>query len=381
MKKIIALLTAAAVALFIPLPLHAEDVTGQYKAKSVLLAEASTGQVLYSENANAKMQIASITKIMTLLLAAEEIKAGRLKMTDTIVASAYANSMDGSVIWLEQGEEMSAADIIRSVVISSANDACVALAEHIGGSEEQFVKRMNEKASSLGMTSTHFANCTGLDTENHYSTAADVAKMAAALRQYDYFDEYLMTRLTYVREGTGRETQLLNTNKLLNHYEGITGLKTGTTDDAGYCFAATAKRGKTELIAVVLGAEGGDERFEIAKSLLDYGFDGFQLFTSSYDSEKLPPVTVERGVVREVGACAGKVTCVIPKGKAGEITYLYDLPKSVAAPVAKGQRLGKIIVLLGDETLFLVPITAAEAVEELTFFKSFQLLLRALFSF
>ncbi|MDE6578929.1 MAG: D-alanyl-D-alanine carboxypeptidase [Ruminiclostridium sp.] len=224
-----------------------EDKEDLYNAKSVVLAEAATGQILFSQNPNEKLAIASVTKIMTLLLAAEEMKAGKMSMDDTITASYNAFITDGSVIWLNEGEKMSVYDITRSIVISSANDACVALAEHLGGSEENFVKLMNKKAKDLGMNNTLFANCTGLDADNQYSTAADVAIMAAELRKYDYYDEFLLTRLSYVREGTDRATQLLNTNRLLE-YNGITGLKTGTTDNAGYCFTATAERTEWSLL-------------------------------------------------------------------------------------------------------------------------------------
>lgn len=381
MKKTISVLLIFATIILWVIPVSAEEDSGEYNAKAVLLAEVTTGQVLYSENADEKMPIASVTKIMSLLLAAEEIDDGGLSMSDIIVASAHANSMDGSVIWLEQGEKMLASDIIRSVVISSANDACVALAEHISGSEELFVKRMNEKAAELGMNNTHFSDCTGLTSQNHYSTAGDVAKMAAALRQYDYFDEFLLTRLTYVRQDTERATQLLNTNKLINKYEGLTGLKTGTTDEAGYCFVATAKRGDMELVAVVLGAEDENERFDIAERLLDYGFAEYQLFSPDFDEEKLPDVKVEDGTQKQVQVAADEnISCVIPKGSAGDVTYLYDLPKSVDAPVSKGQRIGKIIVLLGDETLFLREITASENVEKLTFWHCLAQLFRAFFS-
>lgn len=381
MKKIISILLIFTTVILFVIPVSAEEESGKYNAKAVLLAEVTTGQVLYAENANEKMPIASVTKIMTLLIAAEEIKAKNLSMSDTIVASAHANSMDGSVIWLEQGEEMLASDIIRSIVISSANDACVALAEHICGSEELFVKRMNDKAAELGMNNTHFADCTGLSSENHCSTAADVAKMAAELRQYDYFDQYLLTRLTYVREDTDRATQLLNTNKLISKYDGLTGLKTGTTDEAGYCFVATAKRGDMELVAVVLGAKDENERFDIAASLLDYGFDNYQLFSPDFDEAKLPAVTVENGTGKQVAVAADEdISCVIPKGRAGDVTYLYDLPESVEAPVAKGGRVGKIIVLLDNETLFLREITAVENVERLTFWHCLAQLFKEFFS-
>ena len=352
-----------------------------YPAKSVVLAEAATGQILFSQNPNEKLAIASVTKIMTLLLAAEEMKAGRLSMEDTVTASYNAFSMDGSVIWLNEGEKMSVYDITRSIVISSANDACVALAEHIGGSEEGFVSSMNKKAEELGMKNTHFVNCTGLDADKHYSTAADVAVMAAELRKYDYFDEFLLTRLTYVREGTDRETQLLNTNRLLK-YKGITGLKTGTTDNAGYCFTATAKRNEMELVAVVLGAETDDGRFDIAQELLDYGFDGFELFSPEFDAEQLGDIKVKKGVVKTVSVePERRLQCLIPKGKSGDVDYLYNIRQEVSAPLQKGDQVGKIVVLLGDETLFVVPVTSKEDSEELSFSKSFWFLFKGLVSF
>ncbi len=352
-----------------------------YPAKSIVLAEAATGQVLFSQNPDEKLAIASVTKIMTLLLAAEEMKAGRLSMEDTVTASYNAFSMDGSVIWLNEGEKMSVYDIIRSIVISSANDACVALAEHLGGSEEKFVASMNKKAEELGMKNTHFVNCTGLDANNHYSSAADVAIMAAELRKYDYYDEFLLTRLTYVREGTDRATQLLNTNRLLN-YKGITGLKTGTTDNAGYCFTATAKRNGMELIAVVLGAKTDEGRFDIARELLDYGFEGFELFSPSFDSEQLSDIKVKKGVSKTVSVEPEQnLQCLIPKGKSGDVTYLYNIRQEVNAPVQKGDQVGKIVVLLGNDTLFVVPVTSRENSEELTFLKSFWYLFKGLVSF
>lgn len=386
-KKVATALLTAAVINLIPTSglVFAEEEQikkdGLYPAKSVVLAEAATGQVLYSQNPDEKLAIASVTKIMTLLIAAEELKAGNLTMEDTVTASHNAFVMDGSVIWLNEGEKMSLYDITRSIVISSANDACVALAEHIGGTEKEFVSRMNKKAAELGMKNTNFVNCTGLDEKNHYSTASDVAIMAAELRKYDYYDEFLLTRLTYVREGTDRATQLLNTNRLLN-YKGITGLKTGTTDNAGYCFTATAKRNDMELVAVVLGAETDEGRFDIARSLLDFGFEGFELFSPEFDTNELIDIGVKKGVIKELSVEPQKnLQCLIPKGRKGEIKYLYNIRKEVTAPVEKGSQVGKIIVLLGDETLFVVPVTVREGSDELTFFKSVWYILKGLISF
>lgn len=391
MKKYIETAVSAAVVfgtLFGGIKVHGEDTqtreenkNERFAARSVVLTEAETGQILYSQNPDERAAIASVTKIMTLLIAAEEMKAGRLFMEDEITASRNAFLMDGSVIWLNEGEKMSVYDIVRSIVISSANDACVALAEHIGGSEREFVVRMNKRAAELGMTNTHFVNCTGLDDEGHLSTASDVAKMAAELRKYDCYDEFLLTRLTYVREGTQRETQLLNTNKLLG-YNGITGLKTGTTDNAGYCFTATAKRNGMELVAVILGAETDEGRFEIAEELLDYGFDGFELFSPKFDPNELSDVNVSGGVAKTVPVLPREgLKCLIPKGKSGNVTYLYNIRKTVSAPLQKGDGAGKIVVLLGDETLFVVPVTVTQDIEELTFFKSLEYVWRGIVKF
>lgn len=385
MKKISAFLVAAALFMSGLTAVFAEEQeennSAAYDAVSVILTESATGQVLYSQNPDKRVAIASITKIMTLLIAAEEMSAGRLSMEDTVVASYNAFLTDGSVIWLNEGEKMSVYDILRSIVISSANDACVALAEHISATEEAFVNRMNSRAEQLDMTNTHFVNCTGLDAANHYSSAADVAKMAAELRKYDYYDEFLQTRLAYVREGTDRTTQLLNTNKLLG-YDGITGLKTGTTDNAGYCFTATARRDNMELVAVVLGAKTDEARFDIAEQLLDYGFGGFELFSPEFDPEQFHDITVKGGVEKTVSiAPQQNPQCLIPKGTSDRITYLYDIRQEVKAPISIGDYTGKIIVLHGEDTLFIVNVTAASGAEEQTFLKSFLMVLRGFFTF
>lgn len=383
MKRLFSLIAIFAIAASTATCVNAEQEETDFSgAQAVVLTESRSGQILYAENADQRQAIASVTKIMTLLIAAEEMSENRLSFEDIIVCSAHANSMDGSVIWLDEGEEMSARDILRSVIISSANDACVALAEHISGSEETFVNRMNERAAELGMTNTHFVNCTGFDDPEHYSTAYDVAIMCAELRKYDCFDEFLLTRLTYVREDTDRAVQLLNTNKLITHFSGITGLKTGTTDNAGYCLSATAKRGDMELIAVVLGASDENRRFDIAENLLEYGFSSYELFTPEIDKEKLIPTAVTGGVGKTVSAEAiSDLFCVIPKGSGSDVTYIYDLRESVEAPVEKGDKTGKIIVLLEEETLFVIPVTAGNDVEELTFFKSLEILLKSLLNF
>lgn len=381
MKNFVRLLWLFSVSLFfthaLVLPVSAEASPDCSAAKAVILTEQQTGQVRFEQNADEKLPIASVTKIMTLLIAAEHIQAGKLSLSDTAICSAHAASMDGSVIWLTEGEEMSVRDLVKSVVIASANDACVMLAEHIAGSETGFVSAMNSKAAELGMTGTHFANCVGYDDENHYSTARDVAKMAAQLRRYSVYDEFLLTRLDSVRTGTKTETQLLNTNKLITSYTGITGLKTGTTDLAGCCLCATAKRGETELVAVVLGCSEDEQRFRTAEKLLDYGFGGFELVTLRPDVAELSEIPVDGGVKKTVDTrFSGTVSVILPKGSAQLVEYHYSRSQGISAPVEQGERLGIVTMTVGEQVVGTVKIVAAESVEAL----DFSLCLRALIS-
>ena len=356
-----------------------EPVTG---ARASILIERETGQVLYEHNADERLPIASVTKIMTLLITAQEINAGNLTFEETAVCSDYAGSMDGSVIWLEKGEEMSVGDLIKSVVIASANDACVMLAEHIAGSESAFVERMNKTAAELKMTNTNFMNCVGYDHENHYSTARDIAVMAGELRKYDYFDEFLLTRLDSVRTGTKRETQLLNTNKLITSYSGITGLKTGTTDGAGCCLCATAKRGNMSLIAVVLGCKDDEQRFTEAEKLLDTGFDGFEKVILRPDTSELVEVAVDGGVKKTVDTrFSGVSDVVLEKGTATEIDFHYSRTEKISAPVEQGQTLGFVTMLSGDEIIGSAKIVAAEKVEALDYGKCLSEIFGMLFTF
>ena len=351
-------------------------------AKAAILVESSTGKALCGYNENTRLPMASVTKIMTLLIAAEEIDAGRLGFDDTAVCSEHANSMDGSVIWLETGEEMTVGDLAKSIVIASANDACVMLAEHIAGSEEAFVGRMNARAAELGMTNTHFANCVGYDDKDHYSSARDIAVMAAELREYDCYDDFLLTRLDSVRTGTARETQLLNTNKLITSYSGITGLKTGTTDEAGCCFCGTAKRGNMELTAVVLGCDTDSDRFEAARNLLDLGFENYERVVPRPDVSELLEVPVERGIKRGVDTrFAGVQELILEKGSGALIKYHYSRTSAVEAPVEKGQVLGYVTMSIGGEVIGNAKIIAAESVPKLDLARCFDYMIKAFFSY
>ena len=350
-------------------------------AKAAVLVESSTGKALCGLNENTRLPMASVTKIMTLLIAAEEIDSGKLSFSDTAVCSEHANSMDGSVIWLETGEEMSVGDLIKSVVIASANDACVMLAEHIAGSEDAFVEDMNEHAAKLGMTNTHFVNCVGFDDDEHYTSARDIAVMATELRKYNYFDEFLLTRLDSVRTGTTRETQLLNTNKLVTSYSGITGLKTGTTDAAGCCFCGTAKRGSMELTAVVLGCASDSDRFEAVRNLLDFGFDGYERVTPRPDVAELTAIPVEGGIKSDADTRFSEVPeLILPKGSGSRIRYHYSRAESIEAPVEKGQILGFVTMEVDGDVIGNAKIIAAESVPRLDFGRCLEYMLKAFFS-
>ena len=360
-----------------------KTVTADIKsAKAAVLVESSTGKALCGLNENTRLPMASITKIMTLLIAAEEISDGKLSFDDVAVCSEHANSMDGSVIWLETGEEMSVGDLAKSIVIASANDACVMLAEHIAGSEDAFVKQMNARAAELGMTNTHFVNCVGYDDKEHYSSARDIAVMAAELRKYNIYDEFLMTRLDSVRTGTMRETQLLNTNKLITSYSGITGLKTGTTDAAGCCFCGTAKRGNMELTAVVLGCDSDSDRFEAAKSLLDLGFDNYERVTPRPDINELVAIPVEGGIKEDADTRFTDVPeLILPKGSGARIKYHYSRAEAIEAPVERGQILGFVTMEIDGDVIGNAKIIAAESVPRLDLGRCFGYMLKAFFSF
>lgn len=345
-------------------------------AAAAIVTECSTGTVLYEKNAHEKLPIASVTKLMCMLIWAEEISAGNLSFDDTVTCTAHANSMDGSVIWLEAGEQMSAGDMIKSVVIASANDACVALCEHIAGTEELFVQRMNSKAKELGMNETHFVNCVGFDNDAHYSTAYDISLLCAAVSEYDIYNSFFATRLDYVREGD-RAAQLLNTNKLMNYYNGIIGGKTGTTDKAGCCLAVWAKRGSMKLCAVELGCKESEQRFDICESLLNYGFGGFELYKPTADPESLTAITVENGIEKQVDIRVKRlITAVIPKGASGRIKYEYTTEQLLCAPVVCGQPVGSVTATLDDEVIFTSDVVAVYDVEELTFFRSLLMIIR-----
>lgn len=378
-KRMAACLLAAVTAMFLFTGKVQAISDSELPAPSAVLMEASTGKVLYEKNAHEQRPCASITKVMTLLLVMEGLDSGQIHLDDMVTASEHAASMGGSDIWLEPGETMSVDDLLKATVIVSANDAAVALAEHLCGSEDAFVQRMNERAAELGMTKTVFKNCNGLDEDGHVTTAYDIALMSRALIAHEKIFDYTQVWMDELRGG---KTQLVNTNKLLKSYSGITGLKTGTTGKAGSCMAATAERDGMSLIAVVLGCDTTDHRFSAASSLLDFGFSGWTLTVPSLPPVALSPIRVESGMQSAVEVEAQTVPgVVVPKGREADVVCEALLEDSLTAPVAKGQEVGTITCTLDGETLAQTPVYAASDVQELTFSSAIAYLLRAAVSF
>lgn len=342
-----------------------------YAAKSALLMEESTGQILFEQNSNERLAPASLTKIMGLILIMEAIDSGKLALDQTLTCSEYAKTMGGSEIWLKAGEEMTVDDLLKGLFVASANDVSVVFAEALASTEEGFVNQMNQRAAKMGLKNTHFLNCTGFDEEGHYTSAADVAVMARELLKNSLVKKYSSIWMDTLRGG---KTELVNTNRLIRFYRGATGLKTGTTDAAGHCLCATATRDGLSLISVVMGGKTSDIRFEESKKLLDFGFTNYGIFTPEPMSSEILPVKVLRGEEKEIlpdsGSLPGAVVKIedIPK-----IEQKLELSPSVEAPVEKGQQLGKILLLVEGKEIASYPILSGIDVRRLTFFRSLRL--------
>ena len=355
-KVIVSILLACSLLITAAAPAFALD-EGSISAPSAILMEARTGKILFEKNAHENRPCASITKVMTLLLVFEAMDSGRLSLDDTITSSAHAASMGGSDIWLEEGESMTADDMIKATVVASANDAAVALAEHISGSEDAFVEQMNARAKEMGMDDTTFKNCNGLDEEGHLTSAYDVALMSRELMKHEKIYDYTSIWLDYLRNG---ETQIVNTNKLLKTYKGITGLKTGTTDDAGCCMAASAQRDGMTLLSVVLGCD-------------NYAVKELKA------PEDLPDtLSVNGGMESSVGiSCDIQGSIVTEKASADEAQCEVDLPEAADAPVEEGEVVGKITYTFGDEKQT-YEILAENAVEPTSFGRIFAYLFNSI---
>ncbi len=357
MKQWMALICMAA--LLLTTPAGAVEVAAQ----AALLMEKETGEILYAKNEHEKLEPASVTKVMTLLLVMEAIDNGQLGYDDIITGSAHACSMGGSQIWLKEGEQMTVHDMLKAVFVVSANDCAVALGEAVAGSEMAFVDKMNQRARELGMNDTTFRNATGLPAEGHFTSAYDIAVMSRELiRNHPKVREYTTIWMDTLRGGA---SELVNTNKLIRNYNGATGLKTGSTSTAMYCVSATAERDGMELISVILKSPTGSQRVEDARVLLDHGFANYSLLKAAAD-EALPPIPVTLGTQATVQPVLEERSLLLEKAKAAKLTKTLELAEGIDAPVAVGDVLGKLKILAGEELIAEVPVLAGEEVPRLT---------------
>lgn len=331
-------------------------------AKSAILMEESTGNILYESNPDERLPIASVTKVMTMLLIMEAVDSGKISLDDMVTVSENAMSYGGSTMFLETGEQLTVNDMLKGIAVASANDGCVAMAEHLAGSESAFVDMMNEKAKELGMENTHFMNTNGLDEEDHYSSARDVAIMSRELMKHETIFNYTSIWMDTLRGG---KFQLANTNKLIRFYDGANGLKTGSTSKALCCLSAAAKRNDMQLIAVVLGAPTSAERFASAKSLLDYGFANYAVNTQITAGDEVQNIAVEKGVDKEVGVVAGdSCSTLVKKGQEDNITKEIKIDETITAPIEAGQKIGTMTISRDSEVIADIDLNASSAVEK-----------------
>lgn len=323
--------------------------TFDLKSKSAILIDANTGQVLYEKDSHKELPPASVTKVMTLLLAIEAIDSGKIKITDKVSTSKHAFDMGGTQIYLEVGEEMTVDDLMKAIAMNSANDASVALAEYISGTEENFVELMNKRAKELGAKNTHFKNASGLPEEGHITTAYDIAMISKELVKHDSIFKYLTNKIDSLRNG---KFSLANTNKLLWRYKGADGIKTGSTAEALYCLAATAKRNDTRMIAVVFGAPDSETRFKEAAKLMDYGFANYESIRLARAGETQGNAQVLKGKEKIINAVAGKDEYILlKKGEGKNLKREININKYIEAPIKKGTKIGTAKIYLGQNLI------------------------------
>lgn len=367
MNKIISIILALSF-VWVQKAFAAEPLDG-LNAKSMLLMEQSEGEILYEYNADEKLPIASVTKIMTMLLIMEAVDGGKIKLDDMVPVSERAMSMGGSTMFLETGESLSVSDMLKGIAVASANDGTVAMAEFIAGSEDAFVGMMNEKAKSLGMENTNFVNTNGLDADEHYSTARDVAVMSRELLKHEKIFEYTTIWTDTLRDG---KFQLANTNKLIRFYSGANGLKTGSTSKALCCISAAAKRDNLQLIAVVLAAPTSKERFAAARGLLDFGFANYTVEKFAQKNEVMEKITVLKGNKEQISLRAAEdCTALLKKGEQGKTERNINIPDAITAPVKEGDIVGTAEFAADGKVIKSVELGAAETVEKKSFFGFF----------
>lgn len=370
MKRVISLILVLSFVLSFPICANAAE-NKKINVKSSILMSLDTGDVIKQNNAYEHLSPASVTKLMSILLIIEAIDSGKIKLTDEVAATENAVSKGGSQIWLEVGEKMSVNDLFKAIVIASANDACTLLGEYVAGSDSAFVDMMNKRVDTLGLKNSHFENCTGLDDEvtNHYSCAYDLAVIAKEVMKHKLILKYSTVWLDSLRNG---KTELNNTNKMINKYNGMTGLKTGTTSNAGFCLCATATRDGISFVSVVLGAQTSDERFALTQELLDYGFANYKLDNIKIDNSKLKTVKVKNGVDKSITPkCELNKKLLLPKNS-DKITYKYSFLDEVKAPVKKGDKLGVITVYSGNKKISSIELKSDKNIKSVTFLYIFK---------
>lgn len=370
MKRVISLILALSFVLSFPICVNAAE-NKKLNVKSSILMCLDTGDVIKQNNAYEHLSPASVTKLMSILLMLEAIDSGKIKLTDEVAATENAVSKGGSQIWLEVGEKMSVNDLFKAVVIASANDACTLLGEYVAGSDSAFVDMMNKRVETLGLKNSHFENCTGLDDEitNHYSCAYDLAVIAKEVMKHKLILKYSTVWLDSLRNG---KIELNNTNKMINKYNGMTGLKTGTTSNAGFCLCATATRDGISFVSVILGAQTSDDRFALTEELLDYGFANYKLDNIKIDNSKLKTVKVKNGVDKSITPkCELNKKLLLPKNS-DKITYKYSFLEEVKAPVKKGDKLGVITVYSGNKKISSIELKSDKNIKSVTFLYIFK---------
>lgn len=351
--------------IFVPVKAEKQNIS-DLPSKSYILMESSTGKILTEKTPDEKMPPASMTKIMTMLLLIESIEQGKISLDDMVTVSEHANSMGGSQIWLNVGEQMSVEDLLKAVAVNSANDAAVAIAECVAGSEEQFVDAMNKRANELGMVNSHFCNASGLDADGHFSTARDISIVGKELLKHFMIVKYTSIYMDSLRNG---KTELVNTNKMVRFYEGCNGLKTGTTDKAGCCLCCTATRNDMTLIAVSMGSETSKDRFNTCRSLLDYGFSGWKLVTPDLSNVDITSVNVMNGKKDSVSIRieSNIRPVLIPKGSSGKVETKLEKEDCVEAPLKKGACVGKLSFLFEGQEVSSTRIVVDDDVEKMDF--------------
>lgn len=336
-------------------------------AKAAILIDTHTKSVLYEKNMHERLPIASMTKIMTLCLIFDAVEAGTLKLDDGILISEHAKAIGGSHVFTELNEYYKAQDMIKSIIIASANDACIAMAEHLAGSEEGFVQKMNAKAQALGMKDTTFVNCTGMPVDGHVSSAYDVALMSTELLGHsDYFKWSSIWMDQLVHKG-GRITELTNTNRLVRFFDGCDGVKTGYTSEAKFCVSTTVKRGNMRLVSVIIGGETSQKRFDAARDLINYGFANYGLCEPVPRELELAPIPMEKSLSKYAEVkIDGHYAAIVPKGEESSVEAVFDLPETLTAPLAEGQEIGRIIIRKNGEELYSIPVVTANEYKEIT---------------